>query len=378
MVLHLFNASHDEALASNSPFYNPAQAARTLEKDLALLPVWWAADEDCILLDAESAGPPRWVGNGVRAIYPHEADTGFWNGVERIEPWGWDSAVMQRLRRLGAPERLLPDGPQLRAIRQLSSRYTSVRLLQKLCGEHRCFAGESLWCCTEAEVWEALDKYGKTMLKAPWSGSGRGVFRVDGPDDRSSLSRIRRILRLQGAIEAEPFYERLADFALEFQADGTGNVRYEGLSVFRTTNSRNYAGNMIGREEELTATLLSAAPAETGTSLELLKQELPRQLALLLGTDYRGPLGIDMMLVRTSSGTIAIHPCVEINLRRTMGHVALNLTRLSAPGQELLFTLRPVPSAGSDTLSPRHILTPNAREIEAVLLPIPALRYNKS
>lgn len=368
MILHLFNASHDEALASDSPYYNPAQAARTLEKDLALLPAWWAAEEDCVLLDAESAHPQQRVGNGARAIRPHEADAGFWNSVERIEPWGWNAATVQRLRRLGAPERLLPDGRQLGAIRQLGSRHTSVRLLQRLCGECRGFAGESVWCKTEAEVWQAVGKYGRTVLKAPWSGSGRGVFRVDGPEDRSSLSRIRRILRLQGAVEAEPFYDRLADFAMEFQADGAGNVRYEGLSVFRTTDSRNYAGNMIGREEELTATLLSDAPAETGTSLELLKQELPRQLALLLGTDYRGPLGIDMMLVRRTDGSKAIHPCVEINLRRTMGHVALQLARLSVPGEELLFTLRPVASAGNDTPPPRLVLTPDARKIEAVLL----------
>lgn len=373
MVLHLFNASHDEALASDSPYYNPTKAARALEKDLALLPVWWAPAEDCILLDAESACPPERIGNGARAIFPHETDTGFWNSVERIEPWGWDPAVVQRLRRLGAPARLLPDGPQLRAIRQLSSRHTSVRLLQRLLRDHRGLTGESLWCRTEAEVCQALKKYGKTMLKAPWSGSGRGVFRVDGPNDRSSLSRIRRILRLQGAVEAEPFYERLADFALEFQSDGTGHVRYEGLSVFRTTNSRSYAGNMIGREEELTAALLSAAPAETGTSLERLKQELPRQLALLLGTDYRGPLGVDMMLVRTSSGATAIHPCTEVNLRRTMGHVALQLSHLSVSGQDLLFTLRPVPSAGNGTLPFGHVLTPDAREIEAILLPVPFL-----
>ena len=44
---------------------------------------------------------------------------------------------------------------------------------------------------------------------------------------------------------------------------------------------------------------------------------------------YRGPLGIDMMLVRPAAPSSAplLHPCIEVNLRRTMGHVALHAAR---------------------------------------------------
>ena len=38
---------------------------------------------------------------------------------------------------------------------------------------------------------------------------------------------------------------------------------------------------------------------------------------------YRGPLGVDMMAVAKADGRgFLLHPCVEINVRRTMGHVA--------------------------------------------------------
>lgn len=50
------------------------------------------------------------------------------------------------------------------------------------------------------------------------------------------------------------------------------------------------------------------------------------RLCLLLGDAlrnvYAGPLGIDMMVVRQDD-TLLLHPCVEMNLRATMGHVAL-------------------------------------------------------
>ena len=42
---------------------------------------------------------------------------------------------------------------------------------------------------------------------------------------------------------------------------------------------------------------------------------------------YSGPFGVDMMIVAREDGNgFLLHPCVEINMRRTMGHVALSLT----------------------------------------------------
>ena len=43
----------------------------------------------------------------------------------------------------------------------------------------------------------------------------------------------------------------------------------------------------------------------------------------MLAGKYIGPLGVDMMIVAPH---FTLHPCVEINLRRTMGHVALALS----------------------------------------------------
>ena len=42
-------------------------------------------------------------------------------------------------------------------------------------------------------------------------------------------------------------------------------------------------------------------------------------------TAWKTSLGIDMMVVK-ENGLRKLHPCVEINLRRTMGHVALAMS----------------------------------------------------
>ena len=46
----------------------------------------------------------------------------------------------------------------------------------------------------------------------------------------------------------------------------------------------------------------------------------------LCGNRYRGSFGVDMMIISTENKDgFLLHPCVEINLRRTMGHVALSI-----------------------------------------------------
>jgi predicted ATP-grasp superfamily ATP-dependent carboligase len=55
-------------------------------------------------------------------------------------------------------------------------------------------------------------------------------------------------------------------------------------------------------------------------------------MSKLLGGQYEGYFGIDMMIY-DDNGTMMIAPCVEVNLRMTMGVVAHRLMeRVVAPG----------------------------------------------
>ena len=54
MTLHLFNPSHDEALAANFPYYYPSTIARRLQTEWGLLPVLWAQPGDCVLVDEDT------------------------------------------------------------------------------------------------------------------------------------------------------------------------------------------------------------------------------------------------------------------------------------------------------------------------------------
>lgn len=310
MVVHVFNPSHDEALAVNKTQYCPSSAARRTGELFWDVAKHWAAPADVILHlppDGSLRGAEFCTLSGERV----PAAAFRWDAVSAIEPWGWDRHIVGIMRRLGAPEALLPSDVRLDAIRQLSSRLTAVRVLEAL----SCDAVfTSRWCTSPDEVERAIALFGGiAVLKQPWSCSGRGVWRSDAA---ASQQRVLKTLREQGAVEVEPFYHRLADFAMEFLVESNGGVTYEGLSFFATHEGGAYAGNVLAPQDELRRRLEEVAAAPL--PLAAVAESLSRVLADIVGCNYRGPLGVDMML--TPQG---IHPCIEVNLRNTMGRVAI-------------------------------------------------------
>lgn len=134
---------------------------------------------------------------------------------------------------------------------------------------------------------------------------------------------IHSVISRQGSILVEPKYNKVKDFGMEFTSDKDG-VHYVGLSLFHTKNGA-YTGNLLATEQAKRDMLGRYVPVEL---LDEVRDRIIRDVDL---GSYTGPFGIDMMVVAPSSDAssqLSVHPCVEINLRRTMGHVALVLTPL--------------------------------------------------
>ncbi len=371
-VLHIFNPSHDEALAADTPLYTPTKAARMLAADLCLLPAWWADQGDILLVpEGVCHGCSVYRGVALQPVGKLPLPPSFWDNVSSIAPWGWDACLAGQLRRAGAPERLLPSAQQLAVIRALSSRRTAVSLLRQVRKDVPGTVGESAWCASMNDVVAAVGHYGEAIAKAPWSSSGRGVFRYR--CDEATHSRLKRLITRQGGVEIEPFYDRIQDFALEFTAT-PGGIVYEGLSVFATGEGGNYTGNTVASGRLLREML----PPELHSPLDRVRESLVSRLETLLAGRYCGPLGVDMMVVRRPEGTLALHPLVELNLRRTMGFVALELRKL-LPGPDSCGVYAVCPAAGKPAVGEAHpagtgnedydeiLLTPGAVLMKAVL-----------
>ena len=332
MTIHIFNPEHDIALAANLSNFTAPHAGRQLRSDLGFLPALWAKEDDAVLVDDQERAEQsykrltqslkRHLGDDFRAKgvrFVGLKQVGSLENVTRIDPWGWNVAQKAQLKRSGVVDNILPQDDRLEEIRQLSHRRTSAQVLPQLMMEGTI--GQSFECFTEIEIEALLGRYDRLVLKAPWSSSGRGLRFVTRDSFTPQVKGwLRHLLEAQGSVMAEPFYDKERDFGVEFWATETGEIRYEGLSLFHTSNGA-YTGNLLATERLKREILSRYISTEL---LDNINEIIKTELTPILKGKYTGPFGVDMMIVKGEK--FMLHPCVEINLRRTMGHVALALS----------------------------------------------------
>lgn len=319
-VLYIFNPEHDLALASGEANYMAPASARQMAAELALLPMWYAEEGSVVL--ASSAYNLNYLKQmqELLNILVHlmtEPELVSEPGLD-IHPWGWDIALRKRLSGLGVGETLLPSIEQLSSWREYSHRSKAVSLLSELqLNEHFC--GESYYLKTPEE-WKAfVEERESCLLKAPLSGSGKGLNWCKGAFTPFISGWCTRVAASQGGVIAEPIYNKVEDFAMEFYSDGAGGVMFAGYSLFHTGKSGMYEGNRLLSNEVIRKQLSQYVPLEALADLE---SRLKYKLSTLVGTVYKGYLGVDMMICRfpvNEKPVFRIHPCVEINLRMNMG-----------------------------------------------------------
>ncbi len=322
-TLYIFNPEHDIALASNLSNFTAPHAGRKLRADLGFLPALWAGKDDYVLVEN--------VEQAVKAYGRLRARTG--SGprhfidknqlahiiINKVEPWGWDLALRSFLLRYGVKS--VPSDEAIAVIRDLSHRKQAVSLLREL--QRPGTTGYSTCVNSMDDVYQMLRDYGRIVVKAPWSSSGRGVRFIDGELNDSQQRWIQNIIEKQGDVILEPYYHKVRDFGMEFESDGKGLVRYLGLSLFHTQNGA-YVGNVLASEEEKCKMINRYVSEDL---LRIVREKICNFLGVLYKGRFVGSFGVDMMVVRGDDQQhFLLNPCVEINLRRTMGHVALALS----------------------------------------------------
>ena len=320
-----FNFSHDLALARNVANYTPPRNVQIMERDLASLVN--------LLPEAEMAY------------------------TEYAPVWGWDISFVHRLKcsdlksQLSLPHRSrgslmsepaspttdeplatplgLPTEEQLADIRRLSSRLTAVEMLPAIRQQlpEGSTVGESYFDLTISQFDHLTSlQFDNFILKALYSGSGRGLRVVE--------SRESRVESLKDDVVIEPYYDKVADFALEYLATAT-EVEFLGVSVFDTNANNGYLGNYIAPQRELWQRIIKFVPHfDFEQLIGVVRDELRGRFV----GHYLGPLGVDMMVVKVGEG-LFVHPCVEVNVRRTMGELSLHMLPLLAEGAEGFFRI---------------------------------------
>ena len=282
MKLLIFNPEHDLCLANGSADFVPPQSA-----------VDYARSSSAVM---QSLYPD---GLCLSAYDPLPAES-----VAEVVAWGWNATLKKQLQKAGIAEKLLPTDEELSRWRALQHRQTVLPLQPDA---HRIE--------TAAQVDKLLSSANRRwVFKAPWSGAGRGLHWIDGtlsPNDRAWLQKT---VAQQGCVVAEPWRKVTMDFALEYYVRD-GRLEFLGYSLFSTAHGV-YRENILLSDSEIRARI------ESGSSPEALaekRSEVERFLISKIVPHYRGPVGMDFVVDEKGG----IHLC-EMNLRHTMGMVALN------------------------------------------------------
>ena len=270
MHLCIFNPEHDLCLAKGRAHYVPPRSAVDFaRRDAELMRVLYPEALCCSVYDLTREQASQ---------------------ATEVTAWGWDAVVKHELLKRGIPESLLPTDEEIGTIRELQHRST-VLPLQEDCREVRSVV-EMEALLREREHW---------VMKAPWSGAGRGLRWVHGSLTAIDRDWLLKTVAAQRCAIAEPRREVVADLALEYMGG-----EFAGYSYFKT-GSGVYKENVLWPDEQI----------EAAFHLRQTRERIEPWLAANVWPRYHGPIGVDLMVCADGSVHVA-----EMNVRHTMGMVA--------------------------------------------------------
>lgn len=224
--IYLFNPENDMALANFTPYYKAPTEIIQMSKDLSVLPAWYAPQGSMIKLDSLSQADLLKEQCPFPELIPQVEWSDSWDNVP-YRPWGWNPSLLHALQMAGISSQYLLSNEQMEKLRFLSGRQRCVEVLESFSSmNHLC--GQATICNSITQVKELVSSIGECILKAPWSGSGRGLVRISPTNWTPSVEGwLARTLRVQKEIMVEPLYNKEKDFAMEFYAEG-GNIHFVG------------------------------------------------------------------------------------------------------------------------------------------------------
>jgi hypothetical protein len=231
--------------------------------------------------------------------------------VEGIESWGASLAIKD----WAAKRKIFYLMPDWEITRTINSKIFSFVRSPKLPG------AALLQNEQEAKLW-IEHTAGAKVLKTAFGTAGRGHFHIPG---RGSLpSFLKNEFNKQLPLIGEPWVDRVLDFSTQWK-DGV----LLGATVFENHPNGSYRSTLTG-----------PAPQIFGSRLWALEEHLEKVQPILAEIEqlgFFGHLGIDAFIYKWE-GKELLQPIVEINGRKTMSWVALQIQEREHPGKLFRFS----------------------------------------
>jgi hypothetical protein len=352
--IYLFNPTCEFAIANGSPNWQPNSLLQKMESDLSALPLFFSGKNDFVMVDKmpstklienlkqTGVEPPNFILktelNSNRQFIQQPKN--------KLLPWGWSPAAHQLLFPLKQScSSEFCQSPVFNwkpEHREITSRKFASEVLINVCNATNAdyLLPEALYpkiCITQTDFENAVRQWGKIMVKAPWSSSGRGLQPITKtPVHQKVWEKIMGIVKDQGYAIAEPYLNKVLDRAFLFELK-KGKVRFLGISNFIANKKGQYEGNYI-----------NGLPVKTNKSIvefaNIAEREIRGPLIKVIENSkmavfYEGVFGVDTLIYTDETGKLKINPCLEINVRHTMGLLSLQLEKLIKPAKNGMFKI---------------------------------------
>ena len=335
----VYNPTCEIAISNGTVSYMPNKTLTKFEQDLDLLPMYFATENDVMLVhqlpDQKFMDLISEAGFKLPDIIKtsdilSDPITILSSKIE-FHPWGWSPRIHHIYKDLKpfCSEDFLnqPNAYWKETHKELYSRQTALHVLNDFFKEHKkgyFDEQKKARICRSVEEIEALiAEWGQIIIKAPWSSSGRGLQVLRYSYLNESITQwINGTLEAQGYVMIEALLHKNFDFSLQYYCDGKGKLEYLGPGFFQTNSNGQYDGNLLGGMPQELKNHLSE-----GTLKELSDGMFKAIAKSAIANNYCGYLGVDCMIIEDENGENKIHPCVEINLRYNMGTLAICLDK---------------------------------------------------
>lgn len=340
--LFYFNPTCEMAIANGSATYTPPKHLEKFRNDLSILPIYFGDAQDVVLIDGtvpkEFLERLKNIGWNLPWVVNKSEDISTdLLPLKKLSPWGWSPAI---IRRMHSYTNLLDESSKSAQAaiwndeyKVMMSRLTGQKLSQLLKNALLPKGYISIpKVALRVDSMSQLIKLEREMtspilLKTPWSASGRGLFKIRSREENVLENNwIKSKFKQQGFLMAEPFLNKIQDLSFHFKKEGS-RVVFIGTTFFKSASDGRFMGCYIDIPEMKIDPAFPLQKVMEDASC-LMKESL---CTLNEIESYNGYIGVDALLFYDDVGEVRLHPCIEVNLRYTMGLLNLFLKKRVHP-----------------------------------------------
>ncbi|MCB1109268.1 MAG: hypothetical protein KDK44_06390 [Chlamydiia bacterium] len=298
-TLHIANTQFEWELKNRSDLKN-SFSAHPLHTQLQFLPFLYAPPEDSVLLFHQPVGD---YFDHLHQIRPHLPKAVYYDtlnleNIDTIESWGASAAIENWAKK----NQLIYSTPAISIVKMVTAKSFAFENTPKLKKGAALHNKSALFTWLEEDFWPKV-------IKTNYDTAGRGNRILPcktALHDEEILTFCQREWTRGQPVIGEPWVKRTIDFSTQWQIDNS--IKFLGSTLMECSERGSY--------------LKSTITKEVAFDLAAHKQMAMPLLEKILKLGYFGPIGIDGF---TFSGGQHI---TEVNARKTMGWVALQLSQI--------------------------------------------------